>query len=305
MDMDTVRSWKTNVVKFWPLYIMVLPGFVFLVMFKVVPLLGTVIAFQDFQIFRGIADSPWVGLKHFESFFEYSNFSRVFMNTVIIGGLKLLIGFPFPIILALMINEVRQIFFKRTVQTISYLPHFFSWVIIAGLTFDILSAGGIVNEIRSWFGADPILFMQKAGYFRFIVVLTGIWKEAGWGTIVLLAALSGINPQLYEAATVDGAGRFKQMWFITLPLLMPTVVILFLLNIGSFLDIGFEQVYNLLTPMTYEVGDIIDTYVYRAGIVEGQYSLSTAIGIFQSVIGLVLIVSCNKLSKKVSGEGLW
>ncbi|MDF2924053.1 MAG: binding-protein-dependent transport system inner rane component [Paenibacillaceae bacterium] len=292
-----------NLKRFWPLYVMALPGFLFFILFRYVPLAGSVIAFQDYMVFKGIMESPWVGLKNFQAFFEYSNFWRVFSNTLFVGAYNLLFVFPFPILLALMFNEVGHMLYKRTLQTIYYIPHFFSWVIIAGITFDVLSNNGIVNSLREWFGLEPILYLQEARYFRGIVVLTSIWRDAGWGTIVLLAAIAGINPEVYESARMDGAGRIRQIFSITLPLIMPTVIVLFLLQIGRFLDLSFEQIYNLLTPMTYRVGDIIDTYVYRVGIVEGQYSATTAIGIFQSLIGLVMVIVFNGLAKRYQQDG--
>jgi putative aldouronate transport system permease protein len=300
------KNFKTKFVKLWPLYAMAFPGIMFFILFRYVPLAGSVIAFQDYMIFKGIQESPWVGLKHFEAFFQYANFWRVFKNTALIGFYNLVFVFPMPIFLAILFNELHSIFYKRTLQTIYYLPHFFSWVIIAGITFDVLSNSGVVNVIRSWFDLEPILFMQETEYFRIIVIFTSIWRDIGWGTIILLAAISSINPEVYESAMVDGANRFKQIFSITLPLIMPTVIVLFLLNIGNFLDLSFEQIYNLLTPMTYSVGDVIDTYVYRVGILEGQYSGTTAIGMFQSFIGLVLVIVFNSLAKKFQEDGgIW
>jgi putative aldouronate transport system permease protein len=292
-----------NLKKYWALYVMALPGFIFFIVFKYVPLAGSVIAFKDYMIFKGFADSPWVGLKHFYSFFEYPDFGRVFKNTIVIGALNLVLVFPFPVLLAVLFNELRNVIYKRTLQTIYYVPHFFSWVIIAGITFDVLSNSGIVNAIRGQFGLEPILFLQEEKYFRGILVLTSIWRDAGWGTIVLLAAIAGINPEVYESAVVDGAGRIRQVFSITLPLIMPTVIVLFLLQIGNFLDLSFDQIYNLLTPMTFAVGDVIDTYVYRVGIIEAQYSSTTAIGIFQSVIGLVMVLTFNQIAKSYQRDG--
>ena len=289
----------------WPLYLMVLPGIIFYIVFKFIPLGGSVIAFMDYKITRGIFGSAWVGLKNFQSFFTYQDIRRVFWNTLVIASYNLILVFPVPIILAMLFNEIKNIHFKKAVQTVSYLPYFFSWVIIAGLTFDILSSTGIVNSVRAALGMDTILFMQKENYFRGIVVVTGIWKEAGWGSIILLAAISNINNEFYEAAIIDGAGKWKQAIWITLPLLLPTIVILFLLRVGNFLDIGFEHIFNLLTPMTYAVGDILDTYVYRIGIMEAQYSLTTAIGLFQSCIGFLLVFICNRLSRRYLDGGLW
>lgn len=287
----------------WPLYLMVLPGVLFFVIFRYIPLAGLIISFQDYSIFKGVFGSPWAGMKHFEALFGYEEFWRVFRNTALIGFYMILFTFPAPIVLALLINELRHLIYKRVVQTVFYIPHFFSWVIIAGLTFDLLSNQGLINNVRGFFGLEPVLYMQKEGYFRTIVILTQIWRDSGWGTIVLLAAISSINPEIYESAMMDGAGRFRRIISMTLPLMMPTVTVLFLLNIGSFLDLGFDHIYNLLTPMTYQVGDVFDTYVFRTGINQGQYSGATAVGLFQSVIGLILVIVFNKLAKRYSEDG--
>lgn len=289
----------------WTLYLMVLPGVVFFILFKYVPLFGSVMAFQDYRITRGIFGSEWVGFKHFIQFFTYYDLQRVFWNTLVLAGLSLIFSFPAPILLAFLFNEIKNRYFKKAIQTLSYLPHFFSWVVIAGLTFDVLSQNGIVNSLRLLMGMDRVLFMQKEAYFRGIIVVTSLWKEVGWGSIIILAAISNINPELYEAATVDGAGKFRQAVSITFPLLLPTIVILFLLRMGNFLELNFDQIVNLLTPMTFSVGDVLETFVYRIGVQGGQYSLTTAIGLFQSVIGFILLVIFNKLSKMYSGGGVW
>ncbi|WP_138750768.1 ABC transporter permease [Paenibacillus sinopodophylli] len=294
-----------NIKQCWPLYLMVLPGITFFIIFKFIPIGGSIIAFQNYSIFKGITDSPWVGFNNFKLLLDSPDFYRVFTNTLLLGLLKVAIIFPVPIVLALLINEVRFVLLKKGVQTALYIPHFMSWVIISGITFDIFSLNGIFNTVLDWFGFEPSLVMQQEKYFRWIYVLTGIWRDAGWGTIVYLAAISSMDPGIYESALVDGASRFKQMIKITLPLLLPTVVVLFLLDIGNFLELGFDQVFNLLTPMTYSVGDIIDTYVYRTGIQEARYSFATAVGLFQAIIGFVLVLIFNRLSKKVSDEGLW
>lgn len=284
---------------------MVMPGVAFFIIFKYIPIGGSVIAFKDYSVFKGIAGSPWVGFKHFHLLFDSSSFYRVLTNTIILGMLKVVVLFPVPIILALMINEVRLALLKRGVQTALYVPHFLSWVIIAGITFDMFSLNGIFNTVRGWFGFDPNLVMQEEQYFRWVYVITGIWRDAGWGTIIYLAAISSMDPQIYESAIVDGASRFKQVLKITLPLLLPTATILFLLDLGHFMELGFDHVYNLLTPMTYSVGDIIDTYVYRTGILEARYSFATAVGLFQAVIGFILVFIFNQMSKRVSDGGLW
>lgn len=299
-------SLANNVRKYWPYYVMVIPGLVYFIAFKYIPMLGSVIAFQDYSVFKGIFGSDWVGLKNFSELFNYSDFRRIFSNTLILGLLKTVVLFPIPVILSLMINEVQNIHVKKAIQTAIYIPYFLSWVIVGGLVFDIFGVGGLFNNIREFLGMDMLLAMQKESWFRPIYVISSIWKESGWGTVVYLAAISGIDQSLYESAAMDGASRFQRMRYISLPLLIPTVLTLFLLNIGSFLELGFEQVYNLLTPMTYSVGDIFDTYVYRVGIQQAQYSFTTAVGLFQSIIGLILVVIFNKLANKFTDDGgLW
>lgn len=293
-----------NMRKHWILYLMIVPGIVYYLIFKYVPLAGSVIAFQNYQIFKGMLGSSWVGLDNFKFIFTYQDFYHVLRNTATIALYHLLFGFPAPIILALLFNEVRLMLFKRVVQSLFYLPHFLSWVVVGGIVFELLSSQGVANMVRGWLGLEPILFMQQQQYFRTIVVLSGIWKDVGWGTIIYLAAIAGINPNLYEAAVMDGANRWKQTIHITLPTMFPTILVLFLLNIGNFLELGFDQIFNLLTPMTYSVGDIIETYVYRSGVLQGQYSVSTAIGLFQSVIGFTLLWIFNRMARKAE-QGLW
>ncbi|ANY67831.1 protein lplB [Paenibacillus sp. BIHB 4019] len=290
---------------YWPLYVMAIPGIVFLIIFKYIPLAGAVIAFKDYSVFQGLIDSPWVGFKHFETLLEHPDFARVFGNTLILGFLKLTLVFPVPVLLALMINEIRKSALKKGIQTALYIPHFLSWVIVAGIVFDFFSLSGLFNIVIGWFGFEPLLAMQESEYFRPIYVLSSMWRDAGWGTVVYIAAISAIDPQLYESAMMDGASKFRQIRHITFPLLLPTVLVLFLLEIGNFLDLGFDQVYNLITPMTYNVGDILDTYVFRTGIQQAQYSFATAVGLFQSIIGLILVYIFNRMSKKVSDGGLW
>lgn len=294
-----------NTRKYWPLYAMALPGIAFLIIFKYVPLLGSVIALQDYSVFKGIQNSPWAGFKHFETLFHYPDFRRVLVNTLVLGALKTILAFPIPVILALMINEVRHAVAKKGIQTALYIPHFLSWVIVGGIVFDVFAISGLYNVVIGWFGHDPVLVMQDSRFFRTVYVITGIWRDAGWGTIVYMAAISAIDPQLYESAMIDGASKWKQILHVTLPLLMPTILILFLLDIGNFMELGFDHVYNLLTPMTYSVGDILDTYVFRTGIQQAQYSFATAVGLFQSVIGFILVYTFNRMSKKISDGGLW
>ncbi|WP_438446134.1 ABC transporter permease [Gorillibacterium sp. sgz5001074] len=291
--------------RFGALYLMAIPGLVFIVIFKYIPLTGSLIAFQDYSVFKGIMDSPWAGFKHFETLLHYPDFGRVFSNTLILGFLKLVFVFPVPVLLSLMINEVKNALVKKGIQTALYIPHFLSWVIVAGIAFDLFAVNGLFNVVIGWFGYDPVLVMQESSFFRVVYVLTGLWRDAGWGTVVYMAAISSIDPQLYESAMMDGASRIKQIRYVTFPLLLPTVLVLFLLEIGNFMELGFDHVYNLLTPMTYSAGDILDTYVFRTGIQQAQYSFATAVGLFQSVIGFVLVFTFNRLSRKVSDGGLW
>lgn len=299
------RSKGRGMKVFWPLYVMAIPGLAFLIVFKYIPLLGAAIAFMDYSVFKGFMGSPWVGLKHFQALLDYPDFMRVFGNTLILGFLKIVLVFPIPVLLALMINEIRKSALKKGIQTALYIPHFLSWVIVAGIVFDVFSLSGLFNVVLGWFMQEPVLVMQDSAYFRVVYVITSIWKDAGWGTVVYMAAISAIDPQLYESAMIDGASRFKQIRHITLPLLLPTVLVLLLLEIGHFLDLGFDQVFNLQTPMTYSVSDILDTYVYRTGIQQAQYSFATAVGLFQSIIGFTLVYVFNRLSRKVSDGGLW
>lgn len=293
-----------NMRKHWILYLMILPGILYYIVFKYVPLAGSVIAFQNFQIFKGIGGSEWVGFGNFKFIFSYQDFYTVLRNTAVIAFYQLVFGFPAPIILALLFNEVRLMLAKRFVQSLFYLPHFLSWVVVGGIVFELLSSQGVMNSVREWLGLEQILFMQEQKYFRSIVVISAIWKDVGWGTIIYLAAIAGINPNLYEAAVMDGANRWKQTVHITLPTMFPTILVLFLLNVGNFLELGFDQIYNLLTPMTYSVGDIIETYVYRAGVLQGQYSVTTTIGLFQSIIGFALLWIFNRMARKTE-QGLW
>ncbi|SCW53183.1 putative aldouronate transport system permease protein [Paenibacillus tianmuensis] len=288
------------------LYLLLLPGMLFIVVFKYIPMYGLVIAFQEYNILQGVGGSDWVGLYQFEKLFTMLDFTNVFKNTLIISTLKLVWGFPAPIVLALLLNEVKQLVFQRFVQTVVYLPHFISWVIFSGIIIIFLNpVDGLVNQVMGWFGGAPIDFLIEKSYFRSILVATDIYKEVGWGTIIYLAAISGISPQLYEAAIVDGAGRFRQMWNITLPSIRHVIVILFILSLGNILDAGFLQTLLLYNPLVMDVADIIDTYVYRKGIVDASYSLGAAAGVFKSVIALILVAASNQLAKRFGEEGLW
>ncbi|HZG78976.1 MAG TPA: ABC transporter permease subunit [Paenibacillus sp.] len=295
-----------SLTRYQALYLMLIPGVLYFLTFKYAPLLGSIIAFKDYHIAKGIIDSPWVGFRWFENLFTYPQFTRLLRNTLLISVYQIIFSFPAPIILALLLNELRKAMFKRLVQTVIYLPHFLSWTLMYGLVYMMFSVQtGVVNNLLGQLGIPPINLLQSNEIFRTLIVGSGMWKEMGWGTIIFLAALTGINPSLYEAARIDGAGRWNQMRYISLPGIMPAVVVLLLLKLGNILDLGFEQIFIFLNPTNYENGDILDTYAYRAGIIQGQYSMTTAIGLFQSVIGFLLLLFANRLSNKTTGEGLF
>jgi len=288
------------------LYALLLPLLAWYAVFSYGPLYGIQLAFKNFQIMKGITRSPWVGFDHFHYLFTASpDFLNILGNTFLISFYHILFGFPAPILLALLLNEVRFNLFKRITQTISYLPHFLSWVILPSILTIILSPNnGIVNDIIRWFGGNPIFFLGDPNYFRFTLVVSNIWKEIGWGTIIYLAALASVDPHLYEAAVMDGANRWKQTLHITLPQLLPAITIMLILRMGNILDAGFDQILNLYNPAVYSVADTIDTYVYRAGLLQMQFSLTTAVGLFKNVVALTLVLSTNYLVKKAGQEGL-
>jgi len=288
------------------LYIMLIPGITLLIIFKYIPMYGITIAFKDFNVVKGIWQSPWIGLENFKYLFRSRDFFIVLKNSILISLYRLLWGFPVPIILALLLNEVRHIYYKKAIQTILYLPHFISWVVIVGIVYNFLSPStGIVNHIIKMFSGQPIAFLQKEEYFRSIIVITDIWKESGWGTIIYLAAITGIDQDLYEAAIIDGASRWQRVRYITLPGIMSTVVVLLILRAGSILKNGFEQIFLMYSPLVYDVADVFETYSYRVGLQEGRFSYATAVGMFQSVVGLILIWITNVFAKKYGEGGLW
>ncbi|MBT9779927.1 ABC transporter permease subunit [Clostridium sp. MCC353] len=289
------------------LYLLMLPGLVLLIIYRYVPMLGLSIAFKNFSFSKGIWDSEWVGLKNFEFlFFRHPNFFQLVYNTLIINIYKLLFYFPIPIILAIFLNELKNLKLKKWIQTTIYLPHFVSWVVFGSIVIQFLMPStGIVNAGIKLLGMDPVFFLAEPKYFRAIVVITEIIKSAGWGTILYLAALVSINPELYEAAAMDGASRWQKMRFISIPGISGTIVVLLLLEIGKMMDVGFEQIYVLANSQVYSVGDVLSTYIYRIGIGQAQFSITTAIGLFQSAIGLVLIVSANSVCKRLFDKNLW
>lgn len=296
---------KKDLKKNYGLYLMLLPVLIYYILFHYMPMYGAQIAFKDYDMVRGILGSPWVGFKHFESFFNSYYFTRLLTNTLLISFYDILFGFPAPIILALLINEIHVNWFKKTVQTISYLPHFISTVVICGMIIDFMSSTGVVNQVRQMFGLESIAFLSFPEYFRPIYIGTNVWQQVGWGSIIYLASISNIDQQLYEAATIDGAGRFRQIWSVTIPGILPMVVIMLILRCGNLMTLGAEKILLLYNPSTYSTADVISTFVYRKGLLEGSYSYSTAIGLFNSVINFIILVSVNKISRKVSDNSLW
>lgn len=292
----------------WDLQLMVIPGIIFIFIFSYIPMYGIIMAFQDYNIFTGVMESPWAGLKHFKMFFTAPEFNSVIRNTLVISFLKLLIGFPAPIILALMLNEVRNMAFKRIVQTVTYLPHFLSWVIVSGFVMSILSTdNGSLNILLQKINMidEPIGFLNFPKYFWTILITTNVWKEIGFSSIVYLAAIAGVDQQMYEAASLDGAGRFKQMYLITIPSIMPIILIFMILAIGNLLSAGFEDILLLgANPVVRNVSDVLDTYVYRVGIRNSLFSYATAVGLLKAVISVGLLTLANFFARR-AGSSLW
>ena len=288
------------------LLLLVAPGLAFFLVFNYLPMFGLVLAFKEFRLSAGILGSEWSGLENFSRLFGGADFPNALRNTVTISLLRLLFGFFAPIALALMLNEIRVSWYKRTVQTVTYIPYFLSWVILGGIFLMIFSQSGPANQITQIFGISPIEFLTNDFWFIVVVIVTGIWQAAGYGAVIYLAALAGISPDLYEAAVVDGAGRWKQTLHITIPGLVPTIITLFILNLGHVLNAGFDQIYNMYNPMVYDAADIIDTYVLRR-IVLMDFGLATGAGLFKSVVGLLMVVLANSLARRLSGgeQGIW
>lgn len=295
----------TRVLKYRERYVLLIPPLILFVVFRYIPMAGIVLAWKRFNVFDGLFGSPWAGWVYFQRIFQAPEFGRVVRNTLFINGvLRLGIGFPMPIIFALLLNEITRTRFKQIVQTVSYLPHFLSWVVVASLIRPLLSLSGPVNMLVGLLGAEhPILFLQRPGWFLTTITASSIWKGVGWGSIIYLAAISGIDPALYESAEIDGASRFQKMGFITLPSITFIIVIFFLLQIGNILEIGFDQIFNLYNPLVYSVGDVIGTYVYRVGLIGFQYSFATAVGLFQNVVGLLALLGSNWFVKKLGHAG--
>jgi putative aldouronate transport system permease protein len=292
--------------KEWQLYLLLAPTIIWFLVFLYKPMYGLQIAFKDYSIFRGVAGSPWVGLEHFHTLFGSDTFIRALFNTFKISALSLVFGFPIPIFLAIMFNEVTNQIFKRTAQTIVYLPHFISTVIISGIVITAFSpSSGIVNVFLQWVGVDPIYFLIKPEWFRPIYIGSGIWQEAGFSSIVFLAAIAGVNPSLYESAVVDGASRWQMVWKITIPSIMPTIIIMLIIRIGNLLEVGFELIILLYQPATYQTSDVINTFIYRQGLQGSQYDLAAAAGLFNAVVAFILVMTANTISKRYSRTSLW
>jgi putative aldouronate transport system permease protein len=297
---------KINFVKDRWLYLMMVPGLLFFIIFKYGPMFGLTLAFKDYRPFLGFFRSQWVGLDHFKRFFSDSTFFTLFSNTLVLSLLNILFNFPTPIIFALLLNEVRNKYFKKFVQTATYLPHFLSWVVVAGLSYVMFTtAGGIINESIKALGFPAVNFLSSEKMFRPMIVGQSMWKETGWGTIIYLAALSGVDLEQYEAAHIDGASRLQQLWHITLPSIKPVIITMFILRLGSIIDSSFDQIYNMLNELNRAVGEVFDTYVFYTGITNGQLSYATTVGLFKSVVGFILVVGADRIAKKAGEEGIF
>nr|WP_240762852.1 ABC transporter permease subunit [Paenibacillus thalictri] len=292
--------------KNWELYVLISPVLAYFFIFHYLPMYGVQIAFKDFIAVKGITDSPWVGLKHFQRFFDSYYAWRLIRNTVGISLFQLAVGFPIPIVLAILMNELRSVRFRKTVQTVTYAPHFLSAVVLVGMMMAFLSPrNGLLNQLIVTFGGEPIAFFSEAGWFKTLYVLSDVWQNAGWASIIYMAALAGIDQQLYEAAVVDGANKFRKIIHITLPSLMPTAIVLLILNVGQLMSVGFEKVFLMQNDLNREASEVISTYVYTQGLLGAQYSFSAAVGLFNSLVNFFMLISVNHLSKKVSQTGLW
>lgn len=292
--------------RYYDLMLLFIPVIAYYVIFCYVPIYGVLLAFKDYQLTLGIFKSQWAGFKYFEQLFETPSFFEVLRNTVFISLLRIGFGFPAPILLALLLNEVKSVAFKRTVQTVSYLPHFLSWVVLGGIFTRFLSPSvGPINSLISWLGGQPIFFLGNSRTYIPTIIVTGIWQGIGWGTIVYLAAIAGISPELYESAVLDGASRGQKMWYITIPSIMPTIIVLLIMRMGGILSGGFDQIFNTYNDSVMDVADIIDTYVYRRGLSGMQYSFSAATELFKTVIGYTLVFGTNKLAQIMGESSLW
>nr|WP_244163351.1 sugar ABC transporter permease [Paenibacillus pectinilyticus] len=301
-----VQEWRVALKRDKYLYVLAAPGLLFFLIFKYVPLWGLLLAFKNYSPYLGFWGSEWVGLKYFHEFFTNPDFMLLFRNTMAISLLNIVFFFPIPIVVSLLLNEVKSLPFKKFVQTVIYLPHFLSWVIIVGICFLILGqSSGVINQLIVEFGGHKIEFLTEPNYFWAMLTAQSIWKEAGWGTIIFLAALAGINSELYEAAQIDGATRWQQMRNVTIPGIKSTIIVLLILRLGQVMDVGFEQIFLMASGPVSQVADVFDTYAYRVGIQQGRFSYATVAGLFKSVVGLILVVTANRVAKKFGEEGLY
>jgi len=288
------------------LYVLLIPGVLYYLIFKIAPMWGIIIAFQDYSPFLGVSGSEWIGFKNFTDFFQNPDFIRLFANTLVLSLLSIVFYFPAPILISLMLNEIRRDLYKKVIQTFVYIPHFVSMVVVVSISYILFTTeGGPINNLIVNLGASKINFLGSIAWFRPLIIIQTIWKECGWGTIIFLAALSSVDAEQYEAAIVDGAGRFRQLWHITLPAIRSTIVILLIMRMGSVLSNGFEHIFLMTNSLNRSVADVFDTYVYTLGVTQGAFSYSTAVGLFKSLIGLILILSTDKIAKKCGESGLF
>ena len=301
------KDLKKYLRKYWQFYLLLLIPVLYYIIIRYIPMAGNIIAFRRYRAGGSIFGDKWSGLKYFKQFISDKTFWRAFRNTLVLNVSYLVVRFPLTLIFALLLNEIKALWWKKFVQTVSYLPHFISMVIVTGMIRELVSTSGPINQLLARFGGEKISFIAFPQYFDAIFVISGVWQALGWGTILYLAAIAGINPSLYEAAEVDGASHFQRVWHVTIPCILPTITTLLILDIGGLVGSGaaFEKVYLLYNPMTYETADIISTFVFRMGLTSGNYSYATAVGLFEAVLNLFLLTMANKVSKKVSGSGLW
>jgi putative aldouronate transport system permease protein len=297
---------KARLKRYWAVYLIMAPALIWIFLFKIWPIGGNAYAFVDFRPARGLFGSEWVGLRYFEELFAVNEIGPLLRNTLVISGLRLLFGFPFPLILAILIHEIRRSGLRRIIQSTVYLPHFISWPVVAGITMRVLSpTDGLVNEVIEALGGQSIYFMTEPGWFRPILVIQGIWKEAGWGTVLYLAALAGVDPNLYESAMVDGATKWQRIRHVTLPAISGTVVVLLILSVGNMINENFQQILVMLNPLVFDVGDVFETFVFRQGIGGGRFSYATAVGLFKSVVAFIMIVGANMIARRTKNQGLF
>lgn len=304
---DKLKNLQKYMKKYWQFYALMLIPVIYYIIFRYIPMAGNIIAFRRYRAGHSIFGDEWSGLKYFKQFIADKTFWRAFRNTLVLNISYLLVRFPLTLIFALLLNEIKAMWWKKFVQTVSYLPHFISMVIVTGMIRELLSTNGPLNHIITRFGGEAVSFIAYPKYFTTIFVASGVWQALGWGTILYLAAIAGINPSLYEAAEVDGANHFQRVWHVTIPCILPTITTLLILDIGGLVGSGgaFEKVFLLYNPMTYEKADIISTFVFRLGLGSGNYSYATAVNLFEAILNLTLLTGANKLSKKLTGAGLW